>query len=136
MPVQTKPPRRNEEIKALQGYARRWAVLASMAEKILKNTATPLKEVSGLLKTSRIKISSGCYPACELNCELNWLEAKLLPYMFQLNDRDADRYLELLGKATAGALTEDEVNTVGATYFDILKSIPSDCLSAGCECKS
>jgi len=128
------PPHRIEDVKALLGCAQRWAVLASMTGKVLKNNPTPAREISEMLQRSKIKISSGCYPACEINCDLNSLEGKLLPHLLQMGDRYADWCLELLGKAATGSLTRQEINSIGINE-EIIKLLPTDCLRSGCECK-
>ncbi|NIN51901.1 MAG: hypothetical protein GTO23_01860 [Nitrososphaeria archaeon] len=119
---------RAEQLNRSNGLGWKLAVLAFLAEKILRNGHTLPRGVVDQLRLAKAKIVSGCYSHCELECELNQLEAKLFSVIVELGSEEVDRGLDLLSKAASGEITEGDIN------HSIVQPIISDCTTNPCSC--
>lgn len=119
---------RAEQWDGSNGLGWKLAVLASITEKILRNGHQLPQGIVDQLRLARAKLVSGCYSHCELECELNQLEAKLFPAMVELGSDEVDRGLDLLSKAASGEITEKSIDLASA------QPIISDCTLNPCSC--
>ena len=87
------------EIKVLEKYALRWAVLAAWEDELARRRATVLLNTAKKLEESRIKIASGCFGSCHIGSLLSEIEAELVSVDGSETDSKASTWIELLGKA-------------------------------------
>lgn len=86
------------EMSMLRRFGLRVAILEAWEEKLrVKGVAIP-SAVSGALARARVKVSSGCFTACEVGCELGRIEATLVSLAGALGEDAAEPWLEMLGE--------------------------------------
>jgi hypothetical protein len=86
------------EISILRRFGLRVSILEAWEESLrIKGAAIP-SSVSGALARARVKVSSGCFTACEVGCELGQVEATLVSLAGALGEEAAEPWLEMLGE--------------------------------------
>jgi hypothetical protein len=93
--------RQDQDTTMLEKYGLRWAVLAAWRTELTQRAVPLPQEVLNSLEVSRIKISSGCYSAGEIGCELRRIEAALTATEASSLSEQTDKWLSLLGRAMA-----------------------------------
>jgi len=101
--TQTLPPGLDKEqvteIKVLEKFALRWAVLAAWEDELARRRTTIPLNTAKKLEEARIKIASGCFGSCHIGCLLSEIEAELVSVDGSETDSKASGWIDLLGKA-------------------------------------
>jgi hypothetical protein len=113
----------------LEGYGLRWAVLAAWADQLRGRGLGLAPEVRQRQEEARIKISSGCFPNCEVGCILGQIEADLMTAEGSNADTKADFWTELLAMAMSKRSEAERLLRIPAVKVHF-----SDCGVASCSC--
>jgi len=128
---------KNEEIQGknraeleemLSRFGWKWAVLASTAGGIHQRGAMISKEHLNQIRMSKTQIESGCYSVCDIAVTLREIEKELFSTLINHYPKETDTFLELIGKAIGGKISEKDLNLPGA------KPILQDC-AIPCVCR-
>ncbi len=114
----------------LSRFGWKWAVLASTAGKLYEKQNPPSINVINHLRISRTQIESGCYSVCDIANELRKIEIELFSKLMNYGPHSTDQFLDLLGKAISGKITENDLDITAA------KPILPDCLTLPCVCRN
>ncbi len=89
------------EISVLKRFGLRISILEAW-EGILraKGVAIP-SDVPKTLASARVKVSSGCFTACDVGCELRRVEGNLISAAGILGEEDTEPWLDMLGECMA-----------------------------------
>ena len=117
-----------EEILSRFGW--KWAVLVSTAGKLYEKGNSPSVSVINHLRITRTQIESGCYSVCDIANELREIEIELFSKLMNFGPHSTDQFLDLLGKAISGKITENDLDITAA------KPILPDCLTIPCVCRT
>ena len=115
-----------EEILSRFGW--KWAVLVSTVGKLYKKGVSIPNGLLKDLRMTRTLIESGCYSTCDIASELRKVEINLFSQLVRYGSYETDEFLDLLGKAISGNITEDELDIAAAA------PIISDCITLPCVC--
>ena len=119
---------RPSEEAALVKFGARWAVLAAWCADQRERLVASAPPIADLLASARVKIASGCYSPCEVNCDLSAVEASLVSAEASAAG-DVDRWLELLAQAMADHQQVERVLGIPA-----IKAHFADCVKLRCSC--
>jgi hypothetical protein len=117
------------QFEILQRYGAKWAVLAAMAAAMTRQGIALPPSVFEAIKAARGKIVSGCFSACEVNCDLANVEGPLFSQGYLLDEKDFQQWSDLLAEAMQGKL--DYQRILGIPALDLIKS---DCGFLNCRC--
>lgn len=117
------------EFEILRRLGGRWAVLTAMSVAMHKKGIPVTADVNENLKLARVKITSGCFSACEVNCALADVECRLFAQGPSLGDEEFMMWSDLLGLAAQGKLDYARIKMIPA-----LEPIHQDCRFLGCTC--
>jgi hypothetical protein len=120
--------RRNED-GVLRRFGARWAVLVAWQTDLSRRSSASTRELARELAAARNKISSGCFSACEVGCDLERVEAALTSMDASLGDEQVDKWLALLGRAMDESGDVEELLQLPA-----IKIHASGCRAQGCNC--
>ncbi len=102
------------EFEMLKRFGARWAVLTAMtADMARKRIKVSPAAIEGL-RTSRIKIGSGCFSPCEVSCELSVAEGQIFSQCHLMDHEDVERWCDLLAEAMQGKLDFERVRGIPA----------------------
>jgi len=121
---------RTELEEILSRFGWKWAVLASTAGELYEKRSPPSISVINHLRMSRTQIESGCYSVCDIASELRKIEIELFSKLTSFGSHSTDHFLDLLGKAISGKITENDLDITAA------KPILPDCLTIPCVCRN
>ncbi len=121
----------NGEHEVLKAYAMRWAVLAAWRADLLKRGVNTSPELHQKLLTSRVKIASGCFSACEVACELSTVESYLTSRDASSQEPKMDTWLDLLGQVMSEPEESMELLEIPAVNFHF-----TTCNIQGCTCEN
>jgi hypothetical protein len=77
---------------------------------------------------ARTMMESGCYGVCDVQTDLHDLEKKLMPVVLELGGQsELNSMFELIGKAMAGSIKEEEVDLTPFKVVLVDCSIPKCC---------
>ncbi len=124
-------PRTQAEIKTLQKYGLRWAVLAAWADELEKRKAELDVETKKRLEASRVKIASGCFSSCEVGCDLGVIEGALVSRGASISTDSTNFWLELLGHAMEESSEVEQLLRIPAVRFQY-----TSCGFGPCRCDS
>ena len=114
----------------LSRFGWKWAVLASTAGELYTKRNPPSISVINHLRITRTQIESGCYSVCDIANELRKIEIEMFSKLMTFGPHSTDQFLELLGKAISGKITENDIDITAA------KPILPDCLTIPCVCRN
>ncbi|MHA2112398.1 MAG: DUF2096 family protein [Candidatus Hodarchaeales archaeon] len=124
--VQNKARDELEEILTRFGW--KWAVLVSTTGELYKKGESIPNDLVKDLRMTRTLIESGCYSTCDIASDLRKVEINLFSMLMEYGPHKTDKFLDLLGKAISGKLTEDELDITAAA------PILPDCITLPCVC--
>jgi hypothetical protein len=113
----------------LRRFGGKWAVLTAMSMDMTGKGIVLPPEVNELLKTARLKIESGCYSSCEVNCALAEVESRIFSQCHRLSDQEFMNWTDLLGEAMQGKLNYQRIRGIRA-----LDPVKNDCSFLECTC--
>ncbi|MHA1977216.1 MAG: hypothetical protein ACW98F_08760 [Candidatus Hodarchaeales archaeon] len=119
---------RDELKEILSRFGWKWAVLVSTVGEIYQKENVLPNDIVKDLRRTRTLIESGCYSTCDIASELRNVETTLFSQLMKYGPHETDKFLDLLGKAISGKLSEEELNITAAS------PIMSDCLTLPCVC--
>lgn len=96
------------EISVLKKLGMKWAVLVSLSQTLNKK-GNKSEVADREIQLAKAMIESGCFTTCDVECVLTDIERELIPIAFSIEQEQADKWVNLLGKAMKGELTPDEV---------------------------
>jgi hypothetical protein len=100
---QPTPDEQALEVETLKKYALRWAVLAAWHDELRARRAPLQPGGARRLEDARVRISTGCFSACEVGCALSEIEAELVSADGSLSDSSTGYWIELLAMAMRDA---------------------------------
>jgi hypothetical protein len=116
-------------IELLKKYGVKWAVLAAMVINLRKKGANISFDTSNEIEVSHVKISSGCFSPCDVNCDLSNIEGNLVSMGVNYGEEYMTQWFDLLGKAMSGELDPSQISEI-----PLLKPIESRCGFLDCTC--
>lgn len=108
---------------SLSKFGWKWAVLASTANTIYKKGGHVPTDLLSKIRVSRTQIESGCYSVCDVTNELQDIERDLFQELVNSHYHDPNNFLDLIGKAMNGTISENDVDFSGPD------PVLADCLS-------
>lgn len=114
---------KNEISQSLSRFGWKWAVLASTVNAIHKDGGHVPNQILSKIRVSRTQIESGCYSVCDITNELQNIERDLFQELINSKSYDPNTFLDLIGKAMNGTISEKEVDFSGPD------PVLADCLS-------
>ena len=115
-----------------QKYGAIWAVLAAMtADMAQRGIRLPGTVFAALPGRYRSKLVSGCFSPCEIGCDLSQIEGPLFSQGCMLDERDFQKWSDLLAEAMRGNLDYHQILGIPA-----LDPIKNDCRFLACGCSS
>ena len=100
------------EVSLLKRFGLRYAILAAWeADMVKKGIAVP-PTVPRQLARARMKISSGCFTACDVGCDLTRVEASLISACTtttEPSDESCDFWMNMLAESMAEQVEIDEL---------------------------
>ena len=124
--IETKKERSFELLKM---YGSRWAILAAMSLDLSKKGFQLPETVKMNLEVTRIKIASGCYSTCEIDCSMNRVEGHLISAGASLGEHYIDYWMDLMARSMQGLIDFDNLIEIPA-----VKPIESACGFLNCNC--
>jgi hypothetical protein len=124
-------PTETNEFEALKKYGAKWAVLAAMTANMDRKGMKLPGSVFESLQTTRSKLVSGCFSLCEIACDLSRIEGPLFSQGHSLDEREFQKWSDLLAEAMQGSL--DYHRILGIPALDPIKN---DCGFLACSCSS
>lgn len=118
---------RRELEEAYSRFGWRWAVLAHLAARVLKQGKLP-SDVLCDLRLARTNIESGCWSLCDIEADLRHLEIKLFPALLNVSEGEVNTMLELIGKAMNGTIQEKDLDLSPLRPVLVDCIIPKVCL--------
>lgn len=120
---------KTESHDLMRKFGSRWAILAAMRIDMNKKGIELSKELNEKFENAKIKIRSGCYSVCDVECVLSGIEASILPQALILGDDYVDGWMKLLER-----VSNDEINLNELTEIPALEPVRQDCESFRCSC--
>jgi hypothetical protein len=120
---------RKTSFELLKKYGMRWAVLTALALALDKQGLPLPAEVNDELRTTRMRILSGCFSPCEVGCALGKVEGHLVAVGAALGEDYLRPWFTLLGQAMQGLLDPSRIADIPA-----LDPVASDCRFLACRC--
>ena len=117
------------DYELLTRFGGKWAVLMSMSVDMAQRGIALPEDVHEKLTTVRIKIGSGCYSPCEINCALADVEGRLFSRGHLLEEQEFMDWSDLLGEAMQGRLDYDRILATR-----VLEPVKNDCRFLTCSC--
>jgi hypothetical protein len=117
------------EFDLLKRFGGKWAVLAAMSMSMSRQGIAVPPEVREGLRMARVKISSGCFSACEAGCALADVEGRLFSQCHRLDEQEFANWSDLLGEAMQGKLDYKRIAGIPA-----LAPVKNDCQFLACGC--
>jgi len=97
------------EISVLKRFGLRHSILAAWDDYLRdKGIAVP-QGISKMLESVRVKISSGCFPVCDVGCDLGRIEAVLFSTATTVGLESAEIWLEMLAESMAKGADIEEM---------------------------
>ncbi len=119
------------EIKILQQYGLRWAVLAAWRDALeLRHVALP-PETDRTLEKARIKLVSGCFSVCDIGCDMSTVEGALTSADGSSHHNWVDFWIDILQHSMSGSGETDRILKIPA-----VKARFQSCGIKGCSCSS
>lgn len=118
------------ELEALRRFGMRWAVLLSLSYDLSEKKVSLPPSINEKFRASRAILESGCFSACDVCCWLDDIEQELVLKAASLGKEYLDNWLNLLGKAVKGQLTQEEV--MGLPF---IQPVITDCEFLKCTCE-
>lgn len=118
------------EVDTLRAYALRWAVLAAWQHDLQHRGIRAATDADGKLHASRTKLASGCFSACEVNCDLSAVETQLTSTEGSSAEPKLDHWLDLIGTVMSHPTDSDKLLTIPAIRFQY-----NACGAPGCRCE-
>ncbi|MEW6718824.1 MAG: hypothetical protein AB1346_00050 [Thermodesulfobacteriota bacterium] len=97
------------ELSVLKRFCLRYSVLAAWQEDLRGQGIMIPASVSKPLERVRVKISSGCFPACDVGCDLGRIEAILFSTATTAGLESADSWVDTLGECMAENAKVEEI---------------------------
>jgi len=119
------------EFEMVRRFGAKWAVLTAMASNMARKGIEVPRSAVAELRTSRIKIGSGCFSPCEVGCELSKVEGQIFSLCHLLNEEEFQQWCDLLAEAMQGKLDYDRVQGI-----PVLEPVKNDCRFLGCACST
>lgn len=120
---------KKQSFEVLKKFGARWAVLAAMNVDLMKRKLSIPHETQTELEMARIKISSGCFSTCDVQCILNKIESSFIRIGANVDENYIDIWLDLLAKSMSG---EIDYQTIGE--IPLLKPVEMSCIFLRCGC--
>lgn len=96
------------EISVLKRFGLRISILEAWEGSLRGKGAAIPPEVPITLSRARVKISSGCFTACDVGCDLRRVEGDLVSAAGSLGAEDAELWLNMLGTCMAQETNIDD----------------------------
>jgi hypothetical protein len=125
-PAQLDERRSLEDMYARFGW--KWAVLASMAARLVRHGRQLPNNLLQDLKSARTRMESGCHSICEVAADMRELEIKFFPILLRISEREVDAMLELVGKAMNGTIQERDIDLSPLKPVLVDCTVPRICL--------
>ncbi len=97
------------EISVLKRFGLRYSVLAAWDDSLRDHGIAVPANLSKLLERSRVKISSGCFPACDVGNDLGRIEAVLFAAATTAGEESAEAWLESLAECMSETKSIEEL---------------------------
>ena len=107
----------------------KWAVLAALSMRMSRRGVPLSAEIHEKLQLARIKIESGCFSTCEINCVLAFIEGQIISKCHLMDSREFMEWSRLLSDAMQGKLDYERIGGIPA-----LEPIRNECRFLGCRC--
>ena len=115
----------SETFEMLTSLNLKWAMMASFIGEVAKSGMSVPPSVIKGLRLVRVKIDSRCYSGCEVERDMNGVEAELFPLLVDLGEPVAERFSKLSEKAAAGEISVADINlSLVRRVFPNLESLP------------
>jgi hypothetical protein len=115
-----------EEMYSRFGW--KWAVLASMAARVIANGKELPTDIVRDLTLARASMESGCHSLCEVAADLRDLEIRLFRVLLNVSEGEVHAMLELIGKAMNGTIQEQDIDLSPLKPVLVDCAIPRICL--------
>ncbi len=89
------------ELSILRVYGLRYSVLAAWEEELRMKGVRIVPNIAKPLEATRVKISSGCFSACEVGADLGRIEAHIVTAAANSGVTNIDEWLGFLGDCMA-----------------------------------
>ena len=120
---------KNIEVDVLRQFGSRQAVLVAWATRLRERGVPVAADIDRNLDDARVKLSSGCFPSCEIGCILNKAEAALISTDSSSPNEEVDHWMGLVcASMTENIDTEKLLNVVTVKVQD------SACMPGRCQC--
>ena len=126
----TTPEQRTEnEVKTLQSFALRWAILAAWSEELVEHKSADAAALRKKLEDVRLKLCAGCYSSCEVGCDLAEVEGGLVSKSADARPERIDFWIELLAEAMSETGHREHILQYPAVEFQYLNCgfLPCGC---------
>jgi hypothetical protein len=120
---------RKVSFELLKKFGMRWAVLTALGLDMGGQGVSVPAVVWDELKLARMKILSGCFSPCEVNCALGKVEGKLISVGARLGPDYLRPWFELLADAMEGRIDPGRIHEIPA-----LQPVATDCQFLRCQC--
>ena len=115
----------SETFEMLTSLNLKWAMMASFIGEVAKSGMSVPPSVIKGLRLVRVKIDSRCYSGCEVERDMNGVEAELFPLLVDLGEPVAERFSELSEKAASGEISVADIDlSLVRRVFPDLESLP------------
>ncbi len=118
-----------QEEAVLRQFGMRWSVLAAWADALRLRRVPLPPDLSTLLESARLKLSSGCFSVCDAGCDLTRIEGELTAVDSSTDHNWVDFWLDLLSHAMSEGTEVERILKVPAVKFHFL-----NCGIKGCRC--
>jgi len=123
------------EMSLLKRFGLRISILAAWGENLRSKGIAVSLGVDKTLSRARVKISSGCFTACDVGCDLGRIEGALISAAGSAGEEGADQWLDLLGSCMSENAPVDEI--VKRIEFPAVKMhynrFNFDCVCGDCD---
>jgi len=113
----------------LTRYGSKWAILTAMKMDLEKQDLRMPHNVNAELEVARIKITSGCYSTCEIDCTLSTIEGQMISVGSTLGEAYLDPWIDLMAQSMKGELGYEQIIAIPA-----LKPVQTACGFLKCGC--
>ena len=122
--------RLENEKELLSKLGWKWAVMVSHIGMLHSSGDEISKNMVDQIRDSRVKLESGCYSPCEINCQLQEIESQIMTKLMVGPDTyDTDFFLYLISKAMSGTIKEEDLT------LQAVRPVLSDCANLPCVCR-
>lgn len=121
--------RHREELEKMYSrFGWKWAVLASMAARVIANEKQLPAGIVRDLTLARASMESGCHSLCEVAADLRDLEIRLFRVLLHVSEGEVHAMLELIGMAMNGTIQEQDIDLSPLRPVLVDCAIPRICL--------